>query len=185
MARRISPHSSPVRAAHRQCQRGFRQEPHVRAVDLNPVLGAVHPVGGHGARHDVVEGSRFPNAPSSAGRAHRREPSAEIPEPGALPPWIVHFRNVCIATDCTLASVFSTPWFSSPMRSFCRCSCCFRAVTSLTAPNHSMISPLACRSGMARDDTQPRLPSTRRTRCSRSKSLLARMACSIASMTRG
>jgi hypothetical protein len=64
-------------------------------------------------------------------------------------------------------------------------SASLRAVMSLAAPNHSTISPCSSRIGTAREWVQPSVPSTRRTRCSRSKTRRSRMAEPIASMTRG
>ena len=57
-----------------------------------------------------------------------------------------------------------------------RASAFLRAVTSLAAPNHSVMLPFPSNSGTARDSVHPCVPSARRTRCSSSNTFLAAVA---------
>ena len=74
--------------------------------------------------------------------------------------------------------------FNKEVRSLFRnaTSACFLVVMSLAMPNYSTIFPSPSRIGIARENVQPMLPSTRRTRCSSSNTLLARIAALMASM---
>lgn len=74
---------------------------------------------------------------------------------------LLECRAVCIASDCTVASVFFTRWFNSSIKVRCRFSACFRSVMSTSMLIAPISTPWLSYSGVGYGRNGTKLPSGR------------------------